>query len=428
MQSLDENQFWCHDPGPSLWALIVKHVPGSELPNICTALGHFLVDMYTEVHTEAEMWYSMWQDSQQSGYHSSREATSISSLPDPPVIKELLRAEVKMLLQSLEERASSRGGDGAELLLKYKPETVNYVLSHRNNFNSNGVNSENAADGSRPSSHCSFRSCAEEEIEAVRDKINVSDIDQVVDRLKSVLMEECEALNKMVQSFKVSIKENCRSQRKLEKRELSLLELRELRGTIQTDLDSFSSLLETTPQPIWEKDLKNKLRLPVGPKALDQILSSMDIRPHPPSALLYPEPRQTPLTNTSVSFTPIHAPSSSRTQSQHSITLNKLKRITGFTTFTSSRQAPPNCIDDKSKSYCSLSHMYITADLPCSPQSSHTDFQVKSQENSSFPGVGPTSNNCIHHSSTAFDPSCMEKDSCRKLSTVFSWKGRIPNR
>lgn len=106
--------------------------------------------------------------------------------------------------------------DGAELLLKYKPETVNYVLSHRNNFNSNGVNSENAADGSRwvrratlllinwlvslerkknliyfniffplrPSSHCSFRSCAEEEIEAVRDKINVSDIDQVVDRLK----------------------------------------------------------------------------------------------------------------------------------------------------------------------------------------------------------------------------------------------------
>ncbi|XP_024921880.1 coiled-coil domain-containing protein 24 isoform X2 [Cynoglossus semilaevis] len=184
MQSLDENQFWCHDPGPSLWALIVKHVPGSELPNICTALGHFLVDMYTEVHTEAEMWYSMWQDSQQSGYHSSREATSISSLPDPPVIKELLRAEVKMLLQSLEERASSRGGDGAELLLKYKPETVNYVLSHRNNFNSNGVNSENAADGSRPSSHCSFRSCAEEEIEAVRDKINVSDIDQVVDRLK----------------------------------------------------------------------------------------------------------------------------------------------------------------------------------------------------------------------------------------------------
>lgn len=54
MQSLDENQFWCHDPGPSLWALIVKHVPGSELPNICTALGHFLVDMYTEVHTEVK--------------------------------------------------------------------------------------------------------------------------------------------------------------------------------------------------------------------------------------------------------------------------------------------------------------------------------------------------------------------------------------
>lgn len=65
------------------------------------------------------MWYSMWQDSQQSGYHSSREATSISSLPDPPVIKELLRAEVKMLLQSLEERASSRGGYAQYICLNH---------------------------------------------------------------------------------------------------------------------------------------------------------------------------------------------------------------------------------------------------------------------------------------------------------------------
>lgn len=36
----------------------------------------------------------------------------------------------------------------------------------------------------RPSSHCSVRSSAEDEIEAVIDKLNVTDIDQVVDRLK----------------------------------------------------------------------------------------------------------------------------------------------------------------------------------------------------------------------------------------------------
>lgn len=50
MPSPDESQLWC--PGPSLWSLIAEHVPGSELSKIQTALGHFLVDMYTEAHTE----------------------------------------------------------------------------------------------------------------------------------------------------------------------------------------------------------------------------------------------------------------------------------------------------------------------------------------------------------------------------------------
>ncbi|KAK1879684.1 Coiled-coil domain containing protein 24 [Dissostichus eleginoides] len=59
MQSPDGNQLWC--PGQSLWSLITEHVPGSELPKIHTALGYSVVDMYIEVHTEAEMQYKMWQ-------------------------------------------------------------------------------------------------------------------------------------------------------------------------------------------------------------------------------------------------------------------------------------------------------------------------------------------------------------------------------
>lgn len=50
MQSPDGNQLGC--PGPSLWKLITEHVHGSELPKIRTALGHSLVDMYIEVHSE----------------------------------------------------------------------------------------------------------------------------------------------------------------------------------------------------------------------------------------------------------------------------------------------------------------------------------------------------------------------------------------
>lgn len=50
MQSPDGNQLWC--PGQSLWSLIAEHVSGSELPEIRTALGQSLVDLYTKVHAE----------------------------------------------------------------------------------------------------------------------------------------------------------------------------------------------------------------------------------------------------------------------------------------------------------------------------------------------------------------------------------------
>ncbi len=59
------------------------------------------------------MWHKMWQESQQ-GDNSSRVGSPLprqqgSPLADPPAVKELVRAEVKMLLQTLKERAC-RGG------------------------------------------------------------------------------------------------------------------------------------------------------------------------------------------------------------------------------------------------------------------------------------------------------------------------------
>ncbi|XP_031720977.1 coiled-coil domain-containing protein 24 isoform X2 [Anarrhichthys ocellatus] len=205
MQSLDGTQLW--SPGQSLWSLITEHVPGSDLPKIHTALGSSLVDVYSEVHTEAEMWHKMWQESQQGNSSSSRAGTPLprqraSPLADPPAVKELVRAEVKMLLQTLRERVSREGRVAEELLFRYKPETVDYALSHLDSCYRNCTNPGDTDNGSRPSSRCSIQSTAEDEIEAMRDKLNVSDIDQVVDHLRSFLMEECEALNRLVKHFK----------------------------------------------------------------------------------------------------------------------------------------------------------------------------------------------------------------------------------
>ncbi len=59
------------------------------------------------------MWHKMWLESQK-GNNGSRAGTPLARqrgfpLADPPAVKELVRAEVKMLLQTLRERASVGG-------------------------------------------------------------------------------------------------------------------------------------------------------------------------------------------------------------------------------------------------------------------------------------------------------------------------------
>lgn len=60
------------------------------------------------------MWHKMWQENQRSGKHGGGAGTPLpclqsAPLVDPPAVKELLRAEVKMLLQTLGEKASRAG-------------------------------------------------------------------------------------------------------------------------------------------------------------------------------------------------------------------------------------------------------------------------------------------------------------------------------
>nr|XP_019968996.1 PREDICTED: coiled-coil domain-containing protein 24 [Paralichthys olivaceus]XP_019969004.1 PREDICTED: coiled-coil domain-containing protein 24 [Paralichthys olivaceus] len=372
MQSPDESQLWCR--GLSLWSLISEHVPGSELSKIRMALGHFLVDMYTEVHTEAEMWYKVWQESQQGGNHDSRTGTPLprqqgSPLADPPAVKELVRAEVKMLLQMLRERASREGRDGEELLFRYKPETVNYALGHLDRRYSNCLSPGDTENGSRPSSRCSVQSSAEDEIEAVRDKLNVTDIDQVVDRLRSVLMEECEVLNRLVQDLKKNIKQKCRS--KSGKSEPSLSELRELRGEIQMDLELYPSSFATSSPAspsLPVKEMKTRFRRSTERKASDETLqafySASVPRPHPPPPLCQPRPPAGP---------PPAKTSASRTHG-HTLASNMSSRPPICPKLTTSRQTI--------KSDHHQSPWQHSAGVHCRPPTSSPSFQIKAESDS----------------------------------------------
>lgn len=78
------------------------------------------------------MWSKLLQESQQGG-NRSRAGTPhqpVSPLADPPAVKELLRAEVKMLLQNLREKAGSEGRSVQRtnaLLILFKGPTLNEI-------------------------------------------------------------------------------------------------------------------------------------------------------------------------------------------------------------------------------------------------------------------------------------------------------------
>ncbi|XP_051984625.1 coiled-coil domain-containing protein 24 isoform X2 [Xyrauchen texanus] len=92
----------------SVWNLVRENVPYSELPEFRAVLGETLIDTYTELYSEVEIWETIWQEVHRSE-QGSRPETPVFPLADPPAIKGLLKAEIQLLLLTLRERAARQG-------------------------------------------------------------------------------------------------------------------------------------------------------------------------------------------------------------------------------------------------------------------------------------------------------------------------------
>ncbi|XP_057712575.1 coiled-coil domain-containing protein 24 isoform X2 [Corythoichthys intestinalis] len=224
----------------------------------------------------AIMWHKIWQDGQQVAAPLPRPR---SSLADPPVIKELVRAEVKMLLENLQEKFIREGRHDEEFLSRYNEKTVNFALGRLE------IRAE-----PEDKLRSSMNSNAEGEIEALKDKLNITDIDKVVQHLKSILTEECATLKTQVKHIQEMIKKQCRIQSESFDSEPTLAELKELRGAIQKDFQLFPS----PPLHVREKAVKPPFRtafsnhsLSTAQRSSDKSLSTLTStslrRPRPPS-------------------------------------------------------------------------------------------------------------------------------------------------
>ncbi|XP_066547901.1 coiled-coil domain-containing protein 24 [Amia ocellicauda] len=256
-----------YEPLQSLWKLVEEHVPESELPVVRSVLGDAMVDLSLEMHSEVEMWLQIWQDLKSNHERVSKASASRTVLADPPAIKEMLKQEIHLLLLNVREKASKQGRDENKALSLYSPGIVSYVMGSSNPGpqldRAGGARSPQGDGDVRPASRTSTGSSFEDEIEAIKDRLNVTQIDEVVAHLKSVLKEECDALGKDVEFLQKCVAHEHQHSANQTVREPSVAELKEERKRIERDLQ----ITLSTHNPL----LSDKRSLMKGSRAVEPI-------------------------------------------------------------------------------------------------------------------------------------------------------------
>ncbi|KAM5148434.1 coiled-coil domain-containing protein 24 [Mantella aurantiaca] len=248
------------DPPVSLWRLVEDQVPPSERAEIRRILGEAAVDLSLDLHAEVEVLLDLCREMRLAGSSSpQRPASCCSVLADPPVIKEMVTQEIRMLLLSVRSKARRQGLDEDQALSKYSPKVVTYVMgAGRPESRARSTDSRWGRPMSgcrvgdeRPLSSLSSGSSIEDDVEDLKDKLKISDIDEIVRHLQSLLEEESRSLRKDISSLQRLLEEDFLYIREIQTPlpEPSLTELKEERRIIERDLQLDQQIVTSVQSP-----------------------------------------------------------------------------------------------------------------------------------------------------------------------------------
>ncbi|XP_071953453.1 coiled-coil domain-containing protein 24-like [Antedon mediterranea] len=273
----------------SLWRLVEENVSTEQQNEIKNILGESEVDQTLELHAEIEALLQIWQE-----YRSESEAVNEpirSSLPEPPMIREGLKNHILLLVESIRERSKDGCRDSNCNLSVLNSDVLQYVLEDDNRETPDiELRRPQTACSSRdgretpmrmtPSSdgdYLSASSNVSDQVDAVKDHLNVFKIDQVVQELRSSLADETARLLNDIRFLQSCLEEEkdfrCQSSIPFT-REPTLSELQEEKNRLQQNVEisrSNTAMLKTDPK-----------NLPSSPKKKLKPLKPAG-RPSPPS-------------------------------------------------------------------------------------------------------------------------------------------------
>ncbi|XP_051712523.1 coiled-coil domain-containing protein 24 isoform X4 [Oryctolagus cuniculus] len=113
----------------SLWELVEEHVPLPERPEVKRVLGEAAVDLSLELRAEVAMLRALLQEARSSRVPGSHPISDPASLlAPPPLLRELVRQELRQLLQGLRHKAICEGRDQAQAWVQYSPRVLRFAL------------------------------------------------------------------------------------------------------------------------------------------------------------------------------------------------------------------------------------------------------------------------------------------------------------
>uniref|UniRef100_UPI00398F580B coiled-coil domain-containing protein 24 isoform X1 n=2 Tax=Pristiophorus japonicus TaxID=55135 RepID=UPI00398F580B len=241
----------------SLWKLVEECVPTCERNEIREILGETAVDLSLDLHAEVATLLEIWRLMRTTRLTLPQSQASHAVLPEAPTIKNLLRQEIQLLLLNIQKRAHKEGRDKNGALSSYNPDVVSFALgqikagstpnrpANAESLKEKWMVQRSSQTGSSNENESLFApSNFKDNVKAIQDKVNVTNIDEVVAHLQSNLQEECNTLEKHIQFLQECLEEEhkCSLNLMTQSAVPSIAELKEERKILERDLQLTTSI------------------------------------------------------------------------------------------------------------------------------------------------------------------------------------------
>ncbi|XP_006886685.1 PREDICTED: coiled-coil domain-containing protein 24 [Elephantulus edwardii] len=227
----------------SLWQLVEDHVPRPERAEVKRILGEAAVDLSLELWEEVVMLRELLKDVQTSHTPGSGPALDLCSLLAPsPRQKDLVRQELRQLLQALRHKAIREGRDQAQAWTQYSPRVVRFALEEPRC---------NSPKQEIPGMRADKPSSSHRDLSVIRDRLNVSDIDQVAGHLRGLLEDESRTLEREISILRGCLEQEHMkvSQSSKDALEPTLTELQKQKKVMEKDLQIPMGASSVAPSP-----------------------------------------------------------------------------------------------------------------------------------------------------------------------------------